>query len=63
MFFSEEKNQKTYMSCADCSIGDLAGIVKPAQGIKSFLLLFFKKEDLLRGTRDRVSIKGAAIMP
>jgi len=46
MFFSEEKNQKTFMSCARGNIRDLADIVKPRERIKSFLLLFFKKEVL-----------------
>ncbi len=30
MFFSEEKNQKTFTSCARPKIRDLGGIVKPA---------------------------------
>jgi len=31
MFFSEEKNQKTFNSCASRTIRDLAGIVEPAE--------------------------------
>jgi hypothetical protein len=31
MFFSEEKNQKTFISRARRKIRDLAGIVKPAE--------------------------------
>jgi len=30
MFFSEEKNQKTFMSCAYFPMRDLAGIVETA---------------------------------
>jgi hypothetical protein len=30
MFFSEEKNQKTFNSCAGRTIRELAGIVKQA---------------------------------
>jgi hypothetical protein len=47
MFFSEEKNQKTFNSCASGKIQGLAGTVQPAEESKSFLLLFFKKEDFL----------------
>ncbi len=48
MFFSEEKNQKTFNSCACWTIRDLAGQVpyRPtAPRSKSLLLLFFRKED------------------
>jgi hypothetical protein len=31
MFFSEEKNQKTFDSCPGSKIRDLAGSVKPAR--------------------------------
>jgi len=46
VFFSEEKNQKTFISCPRGTIRDLAGIVLRAAGHKSFLLLFSKKEGL-----------------
>jgi len=39
MFFFEKKNQKTFNTCVRCRR------VRDSQG-KSFLLLFFKKEDL-----------------
>ena len=39
-FFSEEKNQKTFASLARVSS------YEPQQRHKSFLVLFFKKEDL-----------------
>jgi hypothetical protein len=42
MFFSEEKNQKTFMSLAWVTAA--SPIIPP--GSKSFLLLFFKKEVL-----------------
>jgi len=42
MFFSEEKNQKTFTPCACREIRDR----ETRAGIKSFLLLFFKKEGL-----------------
>jgi hypothetical protein len=45
MFFSEEKNQKTFMSCAGsaiCSILDLD--LSAAPETKVFLLLFFQKK-------------------
>jgi len=45
MFFSEEKNQKTFTSCARRNIRDLAGSVKPAEALKVFAS-FFKKEVL-----------------
>jgi hypothetical protein len=47
MFFSEEKNQKTFMSCANVEIRALAGDVQAEEGIKSFLLLFSKKTSSL----------------
>jgi hypothetical protein len=31
MFFSEEKNQKTFMFCAGGKMRGLAGIVEPAE--------------------------------
>jgi len=52
VFFSEEKNQKTFISCNGSKIRDPAGIVEPAVEIKVFcfrpggLRTFFKKEDL-----------------
>ncbi len=36
MFFSEEKNQKTFMPCACRTIRGLAGYVERAEGTKSF---------------------------
>jgi hypothetical protein len=38
MFFSEEKNQKTFTSCA------CAAIVAPAQEVKVFCFFFSKKK-------------------
>jgi hypothetical protein len=31
MFFSEEKNQKTFIFCAGCTVRDLAGAWENAQ--------------------------------
>jgi len=45
MFFSEEKNQTTFMSCAGYTI-------EAQRGSKIFLLLFFKKECFLHPTND-----------
>jgi len=45
VFFSEEKNQKTFASGACEEIPAKASIVE-AEGGKSLLLLFFRKEDL-----------------
>jgi hypothetical protein len=39
-FFFEKKNQKTFMS----AVADLTGKVRDS-AVKSFLLLFFKKEE------------------
>jgi len=52
MFFSEEKNQKTFNSCAprkfrDAAFEDRAGIAKPAGKLKVFCFFFSKKKFLL----------------
>jgi hypothetical protein len=47
MFFSEEKNQKTFTSCAGATIRDLAGIVKPTEESKVFCFFFSKKKFFL----------------
>jgi hypothetical protein len=48
MFFSEEKNQKTFTPCARRKIRhpalkDGPGILKPAEELKVFCFFFFKK--------------------
>jgi hypothetical protein len=45
MFFSEEKNQKTFIPAPAESSGPRPSGVK-LRRIKSLLLLFFRKEDL-----------------
>jgi hypothetical protein len=44
MFFSEEKNQKTFVSSACTEIVELAGEAGASGGHKSLLVLFFRKE-------------------
>jgi mxaA protein len=44
MFFSEEKNQKTFNSCTGTAIPDLAGIVEAARELKVFCFFFSKKK-------------------
>jgi len=53
MFFSKEKAAPAlpepkdfYVPCIRGNIRDVAGLVETTAGIKSFLLLFFKKEVL-----------------
>jgi hypothetical protein len=47
MFFSEEKNQKTFISGARGKIGAIASIVGSGGRIKVFLLLFLQKKKIL----------------
>jgi len=47
MFFSEEKNQKTFTPCARRNIRDPAGNVEPAQKFKVFWFFFSKKNCFL----------------
>jgi hypothetical protein len=43
MFFSKEKNQKTFTSCASGQIQNVTGNVQPAQELKVFCFFFSKK--------------------
>ncbi len=47
MFFSEEKNQKTFIFSAAPTIEAMAGILPRAPDIKVFLLLFLQKKKTL----------------
>jgi hypothetical protein len=44
MFFSEEKNQKTFMACASGAIQALTGNVEAAAGMKGFCFFLSKKK-------------------
>jgi hypothetical protein len=44
MFFSEEKNEKTFASWRCSKIVELAGEAGAGAEIKSLLVLFFRKE-------------------
>ncbi len=44
MFFSEEKNQKTFTSCTGSKIRELAGNVEAGQELKVFCFFFSKKK-------------------
>jgi hypothetical protein len=44
MFFSEEKKQKTFMSCAGLSLSGHGRDIRAGGGIKVFLLLFLQKK-------------------
>jgi len=47
MFFSEEKNQKTFIISAASEWEAMASILPQARGIKVFLLLFLQKKKIL----------------
>jgi hypothetical protein len=47
MFFSEEKNQKTFIPCAGPDASYQIPTFVPAQEIKVFLLLFLQKKKAL----------------
>jgi hypothetical protein len=49
MFFSEEKNQKTFASFARTKIVAVAGRAGGSTGHKVFLLLFLQKKKKLPG--------------
>jgi hypothetical protein len=47
VFFSEEKNQKTFVPSPLPRLAAMAGILPPVPGIKVFLLLFLQKKKSL----------------
>jgi hypothetical protein len=58
MFFSEEKNQKTFILSACPTIEVMSRIVPLAPEIKVFLLLFLQKKKILSFS-DVSSLQGA----
>jgi hypothetical protein len=51
MFFSEEKNQKTFIPCAGPNPSGQTPAIAQAQRIKVFLLLFLQKKKTLPSTQ------------